>query len=654
MKSQTSLLNKTLLSHFSGTVFWLTVVFMALNIIALPVSIWIVTFDREMNPGYEIPENLLFQMSSGQIIIGMIFSAFLAVFLLNYLNDEGSSDFMHSLPVKRTSILIHVLITGVIVIVVPLMITAAILFIERMIFIPEVALMDIGKWFVYAVFTHIVIFAIAILAGFLVNGIFLHLQLIMLILFLPLAVWGLTYAAASTLYDGISTSFMENSEPVLTATFPYVAVMQLFEGINIVHSLLWAAAAAVAIVLAFVLYKSRRNEYVTSNFNFNWLKELLTAVTTVAGMLAVGTAVSLFVPVSAISIIIGFGVGAVVAYIIVEMLFQKNVKIQFSWKSLLFTLIIIALFWILFITGWTKYVNHVPSAEEVDSVYISSDYSYYTDESIEEYFKEGFLFNTDKRVIDSAITAHQSAVEEKTFPTLYPEGETSILEIQYKLKDGTEMNRTFKTLKVDSEPMQLVNQMNQNKYDMNSDFLANIKRHPDMDELWLLNNSLRADFDVIDEYQNHTDELMEYHPAITNNTGRIEVSANYKENFESGYSSIYNKAILDQIAASEMTVGDILYIDQSSMMYTAELSDEEMTPFINDYKNLTIDELAGKYNLQELSADEKVKMTEQVNKQEFAPEGNKLLIYSYPEYETPEEEYEPGAAEFDFSILAIQ
>ena len=654
MKSQTSLLNKTLLSHFSGTVFWLTIVFMALNIIALPVSIWIVTFDRELYPDYTIPENLLFQMSAGQIIIGMIFSAFLAMFLLNYLNDEASSDFMHSLPVKRTATLIHVLITGVTAIVVPLVITAVILLAEHMIFIPEITVTDIGKWFVYAVFTHIVIFSIAIFAGFLVNGIFLHLQLIILIMFLPLAVWSLTFAAATALYDGISSSFMEQSELVLTATFPYVAVNQLYEGINILHSLIWAVAAVAAILLAFAVYKFRRNEYVTLNFNFNWLKEILTAVTTVAGMLAIGTAVSIFIPVSAVSSIIGFGVGAVVAYLIVEMFFQKSAKIQFSWKSIVCTLIVIILFWIMFITGWTKYVNDVPAAAEVDSVYISSDYSYYTGETLDEYFKEGYLFNGDKRVIDSAVTAHQAAVEDKSFPTIYTDEETGHLEIQYKMKDGTEMIRTFQTLASDSESLKLVNQLHQNKYDMNSDFLANVKQHPDMTELWLLNDTILADVKLIDDYQAHADELLKYDPAIVNNTGRIEVNAGYKNNYESGYSSIYNKAVLEQIAASELTVEEMMYVDQSSTMYTAELSDEEMNTFINDYKKLTIDELADEYKLQNLSEDEKTEMIEQVNNLEFAPEGNKLLIYSYPEYETPGEEYPGGSAEFDFSILAIQ
>lgn len=651
MKSQTSLLNKTLLSHFSGTIFWLTIVFMALNIIALPVAIWIATFDREMYPGYEIAENFLFQMSAGQMVIGMIFSAFLAMFLLNYLNDEGSSDFMHGLPVKRPAILIHALAAGVAAIVVPLMVTGVILLLERMIFIPEIALIDIGKWFLYAVFVHSVIFAIAIFAGFLVNGIFLHMQMIILALFLPLAVWGLTFASANVLYDGISSSFIEHSKPVLNATFPYLAIMQLYEGINFTHSLIWGAAAILLIVLSFVLYKYRRNEYVTSNFNFKWLKEILTAVTTVVGMLAMGTVVGLFIPISAAVSIFGFGVGAIVAYLVVEMFFQNSVKIQFSWKSAVFTLIVIILFWLAFIIGWTAYVNNVPSKEEVESVYISTDYNYYTDESIDEYFEEGFLFNDNKRIIDDAVTAHNTAIEDKTFPSIYTGAETAYLEIQYRMKDGSVMKRTFKTLENDSEAVQIVNQMTADKYDINSDFLANIKQHPEMTELWLFNNMLKADSSLIEDYKDNTDELMQYNPYIINNTGRIEASANYENNYESGMSSIYNEAILEQLAESDVSVEEVMYINQLSEMYIAELSEDEFNVFVDDYKGLDIKELSDKYELKSLSGDSKTDVLEQLNNGEFAPEGTKLLLYSYPEYTESEEDY---PAETDFSILAIQ
>lgn len=651
MKSQTSLLNKTLLSHFTGTIFWLTIVFMALNIIALPLSIWIVTFDRDFYPDYQIPENFLFQIASGQLIIGMIFTAFLAMFLLNYLNDESSSDFMHSLPVKRTALLVHVLLTGITAIVVPLVISVVILLIERMIFIPEIAVTDIGKWLIYALFAHFVVFAIAIFTGFLVNGIFLHMQVIILALFLPLAVWGLTFAAANVLYDGISSSFIEHSELVLNATFPYIAVTQLYDGINTPLSLVWAAAAILLIVLSFVLYKYRRNEKVTASFNFVWLKEILTAVTTIAGMLAVGASVSLLIPVSPAVSIFGFAVGAIVAYLIVEMFFQNSVKIQFSWKSIVFTVLVIIIFWLVFLIGWTKYVNDVPSEEEVASVYIADDYMYYTSDSLDEYFEEGFLFNDDEKVIESAIKAHEAAIEDKSFPNIYTGDETARLEFQYKMEDGSVMNRTFQTLQNDSEAVQITKQLNSDRYNINADFLENIKHHPEMTELWLFNNTLRADRSLIEDYKNHSAQLMDYNSYITNETGRIEASANYENNYESGMSSIYNEAVLKRIAESDLLMEEILYLNQSSEMFIADIPADELEIFFNDYKELNIRELADKHEFENLSEEQKTDIISQVNDGELAPEGSKLLIYSYPDYTESEEDY---PAEMDFSILAIK
>ncbi|SDK49228.1 ABC-2 type transport system permease protein [Jeotgalicoccus aerolatus] len=652
MKSQTSLLNKGLFSHFSGTIFWLTVVFMAMNIIALPLSLWIVTYDRDLIPGYTMPDNLLFQMSAGQIIIGMIFSVFLAMFLLNYLNDEASSDFMHSLPIKRTAVLTHALMTGFAAITIPLLITAVILLLERIVFIPEIALMEIGKWLLYSIFVNCVIFLISVFAGFLVNGIFLHLQMILLALFLPLALWGLIYGAAAVLFDGISQSFIEHSEPVLNATFPYIAVTQLYSGLDVTLNLVWAIIAAVLLLLSFVLYRYRKNEYVTDSFNYQWLKSALVAVLSTGGMLAMGTAVSLLViPLSVTISIVGFIIGAIVTYIIAEMLFQKNAKIDMNWKTFLLTLIVIGVFWAIFIPAWSNYTSSVPEASKVDSVYVSSDYEYYTNTSIEEYFEDGFLYDNHPRTIQNAVNIHEAAVQEKSVPGNYSGEETAILNIKYKMTDGTVMSRSFSTLKADAPLFADVNNLKNSQYDINSDFLANLKQHPDMIDLTLFSGMVNADKSFIDDYKENTDALMSYNPYIVNQTGQVEMSANYKNNYESGFSSIYNSAVLDRIHASDISVSDTLFLDQSSAMYVAEPEQADMADFFTDYHSLNIEELTEKYNLKALSAAEKEETLTAVNNGELAPEGNKLLLFSYPNYTATSEDY---AADIDFSIIAIQ
>ena len=66
-----------------------------------------------------------------------------------------------------------------------------------------------------------------------------------------------------------------------------------------------------------------------------------------------------------------------------------------------------------------------------------------------------------------------------------------------------------------------------------------------------------------------------YNPYIVNQTGQVEMS-NYKNNYESGFSSIYNSAVLDRIHASDISVSDTLFLDQSSAMYVAEPEQADM------------------------------------------------------------------------------
>lgn len=658
MKSQISLLNKTLLSHFNGTVFWLTIVFMALNVIALPVSIWITTFERSMAPVYQIPENFLYQVAVGQMIIGMIFALFLAMFLLNYLNNESSSDFMHSLPIKRSSMLLHALLVGIGAIIVPLVITALIVLAERMLFIPEIAVVEIFKWLLYAIFVHCVIFAIAIFTGFLVNGLFLHLQMIVLALFLPFALWGLTYFTATVLYDGIPSSFLTYSEPVLNATFPYVAVMQLYEGINITQSIIWGIVGIVLIVLSFLLYSYRRNELVTMNFNFNWLKELLVAITTIVGMLAMGMIVSVLIPVSFVVSIIGFLIGAVASYLIIEMLFQSSVRIQFKWQSVITTLIIIILFWGIFLFSWQKFVNFVPAGEEVESVYISTQFTDYNPEFIASHFEEGYLFNDDERIIQSAIDAHEITIEEKVTPSMHYIDDRGHLEITYKMKDGSFKTREFDTIKVDSDAIKIAGGTYSAEYDMHSDMLANIKEN-DNYSLSLGQYNVRQDTDLAKQYKDNIATLKTYRPDIVNETGRIDMNAYFSsvEYFEPNYvygeSSIYNQAVLDAEKADYFSFTDLLAIDETSTMYTVELKDEEMDQFFIDYKVMRIFDLKQKYDMQEIyeSGNDREDMISHINEGGLAPEGNKLLLYSYMEFNEP---ILGSSAEADFSILAIQ
>lgn len=108
----------------------------------------------------------------------------------------------------------------------------------------------------------------------------------------------------------------------------------------------------------------------------------------------------------------------------------------------------------------------------------------------------------------------------------------------------------------------------------------------------------------------------------------------------------------DSGTADYFSFTEILDITETSEMYTVELSDEEMDTFFDDFKTMPIYDLTDEYELEEVyeSNDGRKDMINHINKEGLAPEGNKLLIYSYPDFGGP---MNGSSAEIDFSILAI-
>jgi ABC-2 type transport system permease protein len=198
MKSQTSLWNKSLFNYFSGSVFWLSFVYLLASIIIMPLSLWIMSMNisaGEVAEGYY--DGILMQTGSVHIVVSGIYVVLMVLFMFNYKNNEDASDFIHSLPVKRKNILTHALIVGFLAMTVPVVITAIILFFERYGLVFDISAGEVGIWLIYTLFVLYTVFSITTFTGFLVNKIFVHLQIVVLVFFLPLAFWGVTVLTAN-------------------------------------------------------------------------------------------------------------------------------------------------------------------------------------------------------------------------------------------------------------------------------------------------------------------------------------------------------------------------------------------------------------------------------------------------------------------------
>ena len=651
MKSATSLLNRTLLNHFMGGVVWLTVLFLIGNILIQPLALWIASSNFEVMGGREsLPDNPLKMMIAFQLAGGMIYIVFMVMFLFSYKNKEASLDLMHSLPVKRNGMLTHALIAGVINITVPIAITAIILLLNGISWHSKVTFMQIVEWFFYTLFVLFVVFAVAVFFGFLVNSIFVHMQLVVIVFFLPLIFWGLTVTVADMLYDGIVTSPEASGGlmgVVTRNTFPVFAVQQVFDGLVIWKTVVWMVLAIILIGLSYIIYNRSRNEDIHYTFNNNWVRDILVAFITISGMLLVGLIISFALPRLTVVFILAFIIGAVFSYIVQEMFFQGTAKIEFRKHSIVTTAISVVLFWLIFVFGWQQYTSHVPDENNVESVSINGHWSsmYSADGGDREGMSEDYMFISDPTVISQTLALHQEAIGQDDGHS--NEYNVQGLEINYRMDDGTYISRRYDNISLDNDHYStLLETLNSNRFSTAYDIVYNITDVEDMRNLDISGVNGYVQFDdheeieaFVGDYRRAARQVNGQIPTLVSNANipLATASVDFDSEYYQGMASIYNPALLDAVGESQ-DIANFVGVADSQMMYTLSLSDEEKESFFADYQSLSFDELNEGYALEEVTGENRDEIVEIINEGNLDADGDRVLLYS-PEFM---QEFGPG------------
>ncbi|WP_211364888.1 ABC transporter permease [Salinicoccus hispanicus] len=658
-------MNRTLLNHFMGGIFWLTVLFLIGNILIQPLYLWIRSVNSEpvgnmtFISGSMLNETLPFQLAAS-----MIYVVLMVMFLFSYKHKEASLDFMHSMPVKRRKLLSHALIAGVINIIIPLVITAVILFFERYFLIFDITIMEIVEWFFYTLFVLLVVFAISVFVGFLVNSMFVHMQLVVIVFFLPVVFWGLTVSVADLLYDGIAPTPSTGGDGlmgvVVNNTFPIFAIQQIIDGFTLWKMIIWIGIAVVLIILSYLYYNRSRSENVHQTFNNGWIRDILVAFITISGMLLVGLVISFALPNLTVVYVFAFVIGAIFSYITQEMFFQGTAKINFRWRSILISAISVVVFWIVFIIGWQQYTSYVPDQSSVESVSINGNWSSnnWMSNQGESIMTEDYLFIEDKNVISEGVALHQEAITNEGMPE---SGVPESFEIIYKMQDGSYVNRSYDNISMENEKYQsMMETLNSGEYSKVYDVVYNIEDSSEINNLELygiegyinLESSVEiAEF--TDAYQKAAHQVDTEMPMLTNNSNASAASASLSTdgNYYNGNVSIYNPALINKVT-EDQNLAEFLGIGSSQNMHTVSLSDDAKESFFRDYETMSFDELSEKYDVESL--DDREDVINSINNGGLDASGDKVLLYS-PEYMGMEMDVEEVESLADaFIMLGIE
>lgn len=648
-----------------GGVFWLTVLFLIGNILVQPLYLWIRSANSEtvgdvaFMPGSVLNEALAFQL-----VGGMIYVVFMVMFLFSYKHKEASLDFMHSMPVKRSGLLSHALIAGVINIIIPLVITAVILFFERYFLVFDITVVDIIKWFLYTLFVLLVVFAISVFVGFLVNSMFVHMQMVVIVFFLPVVFWGLTVAVADLLYDGIAPAPSAGEGGlmgmVVNNTFPIFAIQQIIEGLTLWKIFLWLVIAVILIILSYLYYNRSRSENVHHTFNNGWIRNILVALITISGMLLVGLIISFALPNLTVVYVFAFAIGAVFSYIIQEMFFQGTAKINFKRRSILTATISVVAFWVVFIIGWQQYTSYVPDQNNVESISINGYWNSnnWMSGQGEDVMKEGYLFIDDQSIISEGIAMHEEAIESGG---MFETGMSESFEIIYRMQDGSYVNRSYDNMSMENENYQaLMQALNRGEFSKVYDVVYNIEDASRIDNLELhgIEGYINLESPVeiegfTDAYQKAAHQVDGDMPMLINHSNTSIASAYLSTdgNYYNGNVSIYNPALINKVI-EDQNLADFLGIASSQNMHTVSLSNDEKEGFFRDYETMSFDDFSEKYDVESLDDGEDV--INIINEGGLDASGDRVLLYS-PEYMDMEMDVEEVESLADaFIILGIK
>lgn len=249
----------------------------------------------------------------------------IGLIIFNYMQKKGESNFMHSLPIKRKSIFFGELLSGILMVILPLILTSLLLLYS---FKGDFEI--VVKWFLLSALVTLHIYVITVISGFFSGNTVMHIfNAIFFNVASPIIISEINAIFGKMLFGysgGSAYSEILINSNVISAMISNRTITVIF---------LYTVITAVLTLAAYILYTKRKIEKTGNSIMFGWLKLLIMGIAAFMGMILMGLifdmntenygSVNMFY--------VGITIGFFISYSIMWILIYRNTKI-FSKKSI--------------------------------------------------------------------------------------------------------------------------------------------------------------------------------------------------------------------------------------------------------------------------------------------------------------------------------
>ncbi|AIQ45221.1 hypothetical protein R70723_04415 [Paenibacillus sp. FSL R7-0273] len=430
---------------------WIGIIYSLVLLFALPLQLFL---NDDPNPERRSLDNLFFIGGEIQMLFSVTVPVAAALFLFRYLQAKASSDLWHSLPLRREHLLVSHTVSGLILVLTPVWLTAAVTGIVRTLdgnmYIYSWA--DVGKWCLTLTVLTLFLFIFSVFVGICTGQSVLQGVVIYVLLALPAVLLMLVNEHFSMYLYGYPAWYGLGGRndvwsPLLHMI--YVKTNPFTAG----YLWLYSALSVLLFALSFLLYRKRHGEKAGQAIAFTYFNPLFKAGVMLCAMLLSGTYFAHLRYQQLGWIIAGHLIGALVGYIAAEMLIRKTWLILTRKASLEFAAYAALLGLVLYVpvSGLTGYEKRVPAADKVEGVFASDNYSTY-----DAYWNNAHPFTDkvnpfikDKDYVEAVRMLHQAMTSARPRPQ---GGEYREFYLTYKLDNGRTLNRSYQVPVAGFEP----------------------------------------------------------------------------------------------------------------------------------------------------------------------------------------------------------
>lgn len=464
MKSKTSFFSKGIFFDDLRRVGWIGAAYLLVLFFVVPLQILMVYSTDKL---YKDLFEYLFHFKSPEIqgLLIVTVPVFLAIFLFRYIQVKISSDMIHSLPIKRSTLYISHVIMGAMLLIVPVLIIAVICIIMKSTLNlgQYYRIYDVIQWCGVTILMDMVFFFSCVFVGMIVGISVMQGALTYIFLFLPVGLMVLLTFSLNVFIYG----FDYNLKTEMDKLSPIVRVLDGFNEINKAMSVTEITAYIVMCIILFFsamfVYNKRKLEAATQPIAFKSLQYVFKYGATFCMMLA-GRLYFQETQKNLSWIYFGFFVGSLIGYFAAEMILKKSIWVFKSIKGY----VIYAIVMVVIITGINYdivgYEKKLPVLNNVNKIYFSEGYY---NEKFQKYNMDTYY---DKNNLKYIYDFHKKLIEDKNKNKYRDDKDLRDIVFVYELKDGSKIQRSYKIdydeYKKYLKPIYQCSEFKKNRYDI--------------------------------------------------------------------------------------------------------------------------------------------------------------------------------------------